>query len=352
MGNPNLKTFSQLTDSENKKSIEPLADWLQNQCSLSIGMLNNPLSGGNRKRLARICKLAAKYPHVVQRQVQTPADVSAALADFARRKTGVIAVNAGDGTIQAVLTALFNDQQFEQMPLLALLRSAGTTSMIAGDVGLKGPRKKALTQLFDWAETKKGAAKILRRPVLKVQESTKDDPVYGMFFGTAGIYQATRYRFEMRHAKDLRGELIDGMVLARFLLAVALRDLKVVSPVPITISLDQNPPVHQKHLLAFVTTLERLFLGLLPFWGSESKPLHFTAIGSHPLHFLRVAPSLLRGRRIPHMIPANGYVSHNVDKVQLELDSGFNLDGQLHHPKSQTRQVTVTNGGQASFLQL
>ncbi len=121
-----------------------------------IGVLHNPLSGGNHKCLQRIRSAAAvASPEVLQQEVQTPLDVSETLADFARREVNIVVINGGDGTVQAALTALFHKNCFETMPLLAVLRSAGTTSMIAGDIGLKGSRLKALRRLFSWARTKK-----------------------------------------------------------------------------------------------------------------------------------------------------------------------------------------------------
>jgi hypothetical protein len=51
-------------------------------------------------------------------------------------------------------------------------------------------------------------------------------------------------------------------------------------------------------------------------------------------------------------MPANGYISHNANRIQLSLDSGFTLDGQLHKPACQQEPVVVTCGGPASFIQL
>jgi diacylglycerol kinase (ATP) len=98
--------------------------------------------------------------------------------------------------------------------------------------------------------------------------------------------------------------------------------------------------------------LQRLFLGLRPYWGPEPKPLHYTAVDDQPRHFMRALPSLMRGRQSNLVRPSNGYISHNVDEVQLTLDSGFNLDGQLHTPDSRLGPVRVSYGGVASFLQL
>jgi diacylglycerol kinase (ATP) len=353
MNSAHLTADMNAADAENATSYGSLQHFLQVNRTVRIGMLNNPLSGGNRKGLQKIRKAAAaSHPEVFQREVQTPTDVTGTLADFARQEVNLLVVNGGDGTVQAALTAIFHKNFFETMPVLAVLRSAGTTSMIAGDIGLKGSRESALQRLFSWTRSGDGRAAIMQRPVLRVQVPAEMEPVYGMFFGAAAIYQASQFCHQKIFAKGVRGETGAGVALARFLLAVMMRDRKVVSSVPITTRLDQKPAQQQKYLLVFVTTLQRLFLGLRPYWGSEPKPLHYTAVGSRPRYFLRALPSLMRGRKGRHVRPENGYTSHNIDAVQLTLKSGFNLDGELYIPDCRLGPVRISYGGHASFLQL
>jgi diacylglycerol kinase (ATP) len=353
MGNVRLATAMNRPQPKTRQSIERAPVLPGSDSTVRIGILNNPLSGGNRNGLHKIrAAAAAVWPRVLQEEVQTPSDVATTLADFARREVNLLVINGGDGTVQAVLTAVFHKKYFQTLPLLAVLRSAGTTSMIAGDVGLNGSREKALQKVFGWAKTMDGNATVINRPVLKVQLPSEEEPVYGMFFGAAAIYQATHFCLQKVHTRGLSGELAAGIALARFLLAVFLRDRKVVSAVPITSRLNQAPPEQNKYLLVLITTLQRMFLGLRPYWGSEAKPLHYTAVGARPQHFMRVLPSLMRGSQSSHVRPANGYISHNVDEVQLTLDTGFNLDGQLYTPDSRLGPVRITCGGEASFLQL
>ena len=352
MRQTHLKAVDIESDASTTQSWASQDHGLHRNRSIQIGMLNNPLSGGNRSGLLKIRQAAAKNPRVFQREVQTPNDVASALADFARREVNVLLVNGGDGTVQAVLTAIFYQKLFETMPLLAVLRSAGTTSMIAGDIGLKGSRKGALQRLFTWAQTKNVHTTVSQRPVLRVQVPAHKEPIYGMFLGAAGVYQAIHYCRQKIHTIGLRGELGPGLALMRFLLAIIFRDSKVVSSVPIITRLDQNPPEQGRYLLVLITTLQRLFLGLRPYWGRQPKPLHYTAIGSRPHRLLQAAPHLIRGRTGRCVTPANGYISHNVNEVQLTFDDGFTLDGELFTPDSQLGPVTVTNGGRASFLQL
>ncbi len=335
------------------KSYGSLLHFLKINRSVRIGMLNNPLSGGNRNGMQRIRDAASGMrPAVLQHEVQTPSDVAATLADFARKEVNIVVINGGDGTVQAALTAIFHKNLFEIMPVLAVLRSAGTTSMIAGDVGLKGSREIGLKRLLKWARTRDHNATLLPRSVLRVQMPPEKKPVYGMFFGAAAIFQATHFCHQKIHARGVRGEKAAGAALARFLLAALLKDRDVISDVPITTRLDEKPAVQQNYLLVLITTLQRLFLGLRPYWGSEQRPLHYTAVGAKPRHLLRSLPALLRGRRGRYVTPDNGYISHNIDEVQLTLKSGFNLDGELYTPDSTLGPVVVAHGGQALFIQL
>ncbi|UCD57595.1 MAG: hypothetical protein JSV16_00355, partial [Candidatus Hydrogenedentota bacterium] len=133
-----------------------------------VGVLSNPLSGGNRNGRGAVREALSVSSQICRREVQTKADVASALADFARHEVDVVAVDGGDGTVHAVLTALFRHQMFETPPLLALLRS-GTANMIARDVGLRGRHDQALRRLYTWVHTGDYNAVILERPVLRVQ---------------------------------------------------------------------------------------------------------------------------------------------------------------------------------------
>jgi len=118
------------------------------------------------------------------------------------------------------------------------------------------------------------------------------------------------------------------------------------------IGLDGQPPEQLDCLVVFASTLERLFLGLRPFWGTEEGPVHFTAVSANPAHLLRAMPFLLRGRRGRYGTPENGYLSHNVRDVRLSFDGGYTLDGELYRPDPQHGPIGVRRGGQVSFLQL
>jgi len=316
--------------------------------TLRIGVLVNPFSGGNRSGLRAVRDTIADYPRAFPCDVRTPRDVLAALVEFARRDVDLVAVNGGDGTVQAVLTALLHNRPFEKLPVLTVLQS-GTTSMTARDVGIPGSRVKALRQLFRWARTGDGAPTIVKRPVLRVQ--APGHPVrYGMFFGAAAIYQGIQYFHRKVNSRGLRGEVGPGLTILRYLWAVARRNDKFTVSVPLTVKLDNNFPRQFDCLIVLVSTLERLFLGIHPYWGGGTGPLHYTAVQADPRHFLRALPFILRGRRGALGTPQNGYFSHNATEIKLNLDSGFTLDGQLYIPENRQEPTVVQFGATATFL--
>lgn len=314
-----------------------------------VGVLSNPLSGRNRHGMKPILKVLVENPRVLHCEVQTPDDVALALADFAGKEVDVVAINGGDGTVQAVLSAVLKNKPFPKLPLLVVL-NAGTTSMIAGDVGMRGAPARALRRLLAWASVGNRNAVILERHVLRVQTSPEQEPQYGMFFGAGGIDQGIRFCREKMESLGLRGELGPGLTLAWFLLALIRGRKDYVDPVPVTVHLDRQPPEHRACLLLIVSTLERLFLGLHPYWGTESGPLKYSAVTAGPRHLLRVLPSLVRGRPHPYGIPQHGYHSSNVHEVRLVLKSGYTLDGELFTPDSKSGPVVLQDAGPVSFL--
>ncbi|UCE51184.1 MAG: hypothetical protein JSV31_18200 [Desulfobacterales bacterium] len=318
---------------------------------LRVGVLSNPKSGGNRKGLGAIRDILNPHPDTLHRRIENLADTEAALDEFRRNEVEVVAINGGDGTVQTVLTALFHCQPYEKLPLLALLR-AGTDSIIARDVGIRGSRERGLRKLLYWVRTRDGKSVILKRPIMRVQMSSQPQPFFGMIFGAAAIYQGIRFCRRSIHSLGLHGELAPGLTLARFLLGVVRKKRQYVNAVPVTIGLDQNSPLQDDFLLVLVSTVERFFLGIRPYWGVESRPLHFTALTERAQYLLRVLPTMARGQDCRHRTPQNGYFSHNANEVRLKLNSGFTLDGELHTVEPRTEEVVINCGGQASFLRL
>jgi hypothetical protein len=314
--------------------------------------MSNPLSGGNtRGRLNAIRCFLQAYPDVPHREVRTAEEVRATLDEFARRDLNLVVVNSGDGTVQAALTALFTRSSFRSLPLLALL-CGGTTNMTHQDLGLRGPRISALQRLMNWAYHGEGEAVIRRRTILKVQSPSRPHPLYGLFFGAACIFKGIQFFHCKVHRMGLSGDPAHLLILARFLWALARRDDALVAPVAAGIRVDRSRMGSKDYLLLLVTTLERLILGLRPFWNRSRGPLQLTAVAARPRSLFRALPALIHGRGNSHAIADNGYLSCGAGEIQLELNGGFAIDGELFAADPVAGPVLVQDGGVADFLRL
>lgn len=316
--------------------------------SLQVGFLNNPRSGRNRRRPGRVLQVLDAHPDVRRHDVETPADVAAALEDFARREIDVVTINGGDGTVQAVLTAILGDRIFESPPLLAVL-TAGTTAMIAGDVGVRGGRAGGLRRLLGWARSP-DPARLVERSVMRLERHPGARPLFGMFFGAAAIVQGIRFGLDRVHTKGVRGEAGAALTLTALLLALARGGAGIVTPVPITAAVDGESPQRHDHLVLMVTTLERLVLGLRPFWGQGPGPLRYTAVLGRPRRLLAALPRVLRGRAGGAATVDNGYTSRNVDEARFWLDGEYTLDGEMFTGQAGRGPIVLRDGGRVTFV--
>ncbi len=317
-----------------------------------LGLISNPLSGANKRRgLAELHRLLACHPGMPHVEVRTAADVSSALRELARAEVDLVAVNSGDGTVQAVLTSLFVERPFPSLPLLALL-AGGTTNMTALDLGLRGSVAGGLRRLIHWARSGEGHAGVLSRPVLRVDHSSHPGPLYGMFVGAAGIYNGIRFFHTRVRPMGLRGDPAHLFILVRFLVGLARRDDALVAPLRAEIRTEQAYVPPGDYLMMLVTTLDRLIVGARPFWNSGGGPLRLTALGARPRKLLNALPALVRGRPSRWATPANGYVSLCAREVRLAMNGGFAIDGELFQADPVQGPLVIGDGGRIGFLRV
>jgi hypothetical protein len=314
----------------------------------SMAMITNPRSGGNRKGWDGIRNFLAGNRQIRHEEAVTPDQVRAVLADFASREVDLLIVNGGDGTVQSVLTALYGQNLFRRPPVLALLR-AGTTSMLARDVGVAGRPLAALEKIRDWRGPAAGGHDIEERSVLKLRQGADGQNLCGMFFGAGAIPRGIELFHGQINPKGVRGEFFPGLILARLLLAVFTGNEKLLPPAEMEIRVDGVPVPENRYLFTLVSTLDRLFLGMHPYWGKEDAPLHFSAVRSKPPCLLRNLPYLMRGRRTRTASPENGYFSRNARRIHFDFRGRFTLDGELFEAVA---PLTVEPAGPARFLKI
>ncbi len=320
-----------------------------NQGGMNAGILTNPKSGGNRKTGDGIRDFLNRNSGFVYAEATNPEEIRRVLADFAARDVNLLVINGGDGTIQSALTAIYGSNAFRVPPLIALLK-AGTTSMLALDAGVKGAPLPALEKILRWNTGDKGLKhEVLKRHIIKVNDESGREPLCGMFFGAGAIPFGIELFNTRINRGGMRGEIIPAMVIARFLLQILAGKENSIPETPIEISIDRNATVRCHSLCTMITTLERLFLGIHPFWGREGAPLHFTMLEKSPKHLLANLPFLLWGKKRSKVTRDNGYFSHNACIIKLDFTGRFILDGEFFEA---TTPLTIEPAGPAKFLRL
>ena len=317
---------------------------------IRVGLLSNPKSGRNKRHFPSFRPLFQSYANLLHAEVVTPDEIAKALAGFAEQEVELVVTNGGDGTVQATVDALMNDQVFPAMPLLAVLPS-GTANLIAGDVGLGPYRPETIRQLMEMPTARLLGA-LEKRALLRLKFPDGRRPMYGMFFGVGAIYYGTQLGRATKQSIGRLGEWGAGLILAKFLVALAAGSKKGLHAVPIGLSLGKAELMRQEYLVLFVTTLDRLFLGMKPFWSSELGPLHCTGLTVPYRYLWRCLPALLRGKEHPFAIAQHGYMSHNPSEIHLQLTSGFVLDGEVYDPPGMEQPMVLESGGDLSFVRL
>jgi hypothetical protein len=298
---------------------------------LRIGAVNNPMSGRNLKKggLQTVLEVLAAHPEVKQHGVETLADIRAAAVELCRQNVEVIVVNGGDGTVQAVMTGMFGEPHPGPLPLLLVL-PGGTTNMTALDIPVPKEAPARTLERF-LAAAKQGAipAAVVQRPVIRLQRGS-DPALFGMFFGAGAVYHGVNFCRRYVHRVGLKGEIGPGLAMAVFIVRGMFGERSTLLP-PLNASgrLDDTPIVRRQYFGLMSSTLEHLFLGIRPFWGKGPGPLKFMAVTDGARHVLRAAPSILRGKPNSYVRPENGYQSSNASVIDLNIDSGFTLDGEL-----------------------
>lgn len=298
---------------------------------LRVGAVNNPMSGRNLKKngLQTVLDVLSAHPEVTQHGVETLADIRGAAVELCREGVEVIVVNGGDGTVQAVMTGIFGEAHSGPLPLLLVL-PGGTTNMTALDIG--GPKEapaQTLERFLTLAKQGRVPATLVQRPVIRLQRGN-DAPLWGMFFGAGAVYHGVNFCRRYVHRVGLKGELGPGIAMVVFIVRGMFGERSTLLPPLSTSGRIDDVAIEPKQYFGLMSsTLEHLFLGIRPFWAKGPGPLKFTGVADRPRHVWRAAPSILRGKANNYVRREFGYESYNASVIELRIDSGFTLDGEL-----------------------
>ena len=122
-----------------------------------------------------------------------------------------------------------------------------------------------------------------------------------------------------------------------------------ITPVEAGIIADGTALPPARYLLILLSTLHSLSPGVTPFWGTGGGALRLTLVRDPPRHFARAIWSALRGRPGALTTSDNGYISLNTDALEIRMNGGFVLDGEILELR-EDQPLRITAGPALTFL--
>lgn len=299
----------------------------------AIGVISNARSARNVASMQGVHEVLAAHPEIPHLVFHKISDLRLGLRELASRGINHVVISGGDGTVQAGINDLLQDQPFKVMPSISLI-AGGMTNVIARDVGLAGKPAPALRRLIERVSCG-NPGELIERRVIGLSTDGCATRTYGFVGGAVGFYQGTMLSRHYAHRIGLR-----QMLAANVTVVQSLWRLLRYGPGPrsgftqesTTISFDGADPRGRDVILLLFTTLQQLTPCIRPFWGDQSKSVKYTLIDHPPKRFMRAVLPALRGCGLPWMEEA-GYHSGSFDRLRMTLRSPVVMDGELFVPK-------------------
>lgn len=295
-----------------------------------IGLLVNPGSHANRGGRNRLDAVLARHPEIAA-TAPTADALMDTLRSFARAGIDLVVVSGGDGTLRDVLSALPHAYG-GALPDLAIL-AAGNTNLAARALGSPGHGSHALERLLSAAA--RGRLRRSRCPVLEVSWPGDPErlPVRGLFFGAAGFTEGKRLADRAVHERGFHRGLAVGLAVAATVLRALAGSGTLLRGMPMQVGVDGGNPAPGPRFMVLATTLDRLMLGLWPFWGDGDGPLRWLDVTAPPQRLAVALPAILLRRPRRWMTQA-GYRSGQSSHMRVRLARPFMLDGEAFDPGS------------------
>lgn len=317
--------------------------------SYRTGILFNPLGGQARKREKAIRQMLTIIPHAIYQEATNLPEFKTSVESLLQAEINLLVIIGGDGTIHAILDLLFMARSPEKWPTLAII-AGGTTNMTSLDLGIRGKPELALQQLSNFlSQSQSLAPSLVRRPVLCI-EQTGAKKNYGLFFGAGLIARGVKFSRSSVKQLGITGGIFTLFIMLRSLAGMILgQHQNEWAPVNIMIT-DSNGKVHNEtYLFALVSALDCLLLGIRPYWGKESAPLHVTMVDQQRRHLWRSLWPLLSGHG--HKLKKqHGYHSQNVTSIELMMDDEYIVDGELYRAAVQNGPLRISATDPVTFL--
>lgn len=331
--------------SAQEPSTETSAHGLTGLASLPpVGVILNPRSHRNKGHEQEIID----DPRVFTAMPQSKTELEEALADFARREIGILAISGGDGTIRDVLTraAPFFGDKWPQIIILP----KGKTNALAIDLGL--PAKWSLNQALAAAWKGRGT---VRRPIVTDRIDADQRQRFGFILG-AGVFNAAIEAGQVAHRFGAFQSFAVGMTavfgVLQALFGFGTGPWRRPSAMQLLANGDRQELPRSPYgtagtrFFAGFTTLTKFPVGLNPFPGkSNDREILYLVMDAPLRRAVAMVPPVLFGL-YPSFLAEIGIHRGAVEELEMDLADSFILDGETF-PAGKYR---VSSGPELRFI--
>ncbi|HEY3357272.1 MAG TPA: diacylglycerol kinase family protein [Polyangia bacterium] len=255
----------------------------------SLILVCNPRAGGRWRQLAGILD-SAEAQHVRRIVTDSIDDIGPALANLGRR-TKLVIIYGGDGTIQQILTDVYRTVGHDDhtAPPIALV-GGGTMNLTARWCGWKESPEENFRTIAHDVRTDKLATREV--PLLRIQQGDRVE--YGFLFA---VGSPIRILNEYEHGK--KGKLAAVQFFARAIATVWSKQPLIESnmePMAAQIIVDGEPLPYTNWVMAAVAITGSLQIGMHPFVGERvSETFYMLSYAVDPREVAVLLPFLARG---------------------------------------------------------
>jgi hypothetical protein len=296
-----------------------------------IALLSNPKSTGNIAQLPRIREYCAEHPDLFHYEVEHASQIGEAMKSIALVRPRVLAINGGDGTVQAALTELYNGGHFGDAPPPVAVLPSGKTNLIALDLGARGDPIETLERLITLARSDDLARYTVARELIALRSGGDERPVIGMFLGGAGLADTMLYCRDKIYPLGLPNGVAHVITAFALLMKLVLGmkgGFLPPDPEPLNVSMrEKGDHISGRFSLLAVTTLEKLLLSS-ELGGRREGVLKLLAVEERPSSILRGLAASLAGKLGREKV--RGVHFEEADEITIEGDnSNVILDGEM-----------------------
>ncbi len=293
----------------------------------TASMIINAKSSRNAMLAEDLLHVSKRHQDIRPYVLERIEDLDLALDDIEKADSDTLILAGGDGTMQAAITSSINKRRFHDKPNYVAL-PCGMTNVIANDCGLHGPPATSLDN-FLWRRGRGDVSRV-ERPLIGMQLSERQAPIYGFFLGAGLFHTAVQFSRQNVQTMGAKRSLALGLSIGSFILKCALDNAE--GPPPLATQIRNGSGDYHDHDLSIIlmTTLNRLSGSIFPFWGEGPAPMNVTTIDYPRQKLLRAAMPALRGQP-KSWFPEAGYHSWKSDELRMRFDGPVVFDGEIFH---------------------